>query len=145
MKSPRTGTEMTRMVRGGVFAWVCDASGGLFVPASAISGLAPGDGAHQLSDQAATMTESPDPRALAPRVQCPQCGERMRRVRRRGVVIDRCDAHGVWLDRGEIQQLLRVSVPPSPVEAEPPPPKQSTTEAVFDVLETVLDLARLFD
>ena len=41
--------------------------------------------------------------------KCPICDTTMRRLNYRtvsGVVIDRCDLHGVWLDGGELQQLF---------------------------------------
>jgi len=45
-------------------------------------------------------------------VPCPDCGELMHRKAygaRAGVVIDRCRLHGVWLDGGELNQLLKWS------------------------------------
>lgn len=41
--------------------------------------------------------------------RCPVCGTLMNRVNfgsRSGVVADRCKGHGVWLDGGELRQLL---------------------------------------
>jgi Zn-finger nucleic acid-binding protein len=43
-------------------------------------------------------------------VPCPDCGELMHRKSygaRAGVVVDRCKLHGVWLDGGELNQLLK--------------------------------------
>jgi Zn-finger nucleic acid-binding protein len=37
---------------------------------------------------------------------CPVCGRVMRVVRRGGVSVDTCAAHGVWLDVGELDRLL---------------------------------------
>jgi Zn-finger nucleic acid-binding protein len=37
---------------------------------------------------------------------CPICGSPMRTAENRGVVIDVCDDHGVWLDRGELENLV---------------------------------------
>jgi Zn-finger nucleic acid-binding protein len=42
-------------------------------------------------------------------IPCPVCAKLMNRVSygvRSGVIIDRCGAHGVWLDGGELRQLL---------------------------------------
>lgn len=42
-------------------------------------------------------------------VNCPRCGEEMRRGRYLAdcpVLVDKCDEHGVWLDDGELGQLL---------------------------------------
>jgi len=38
---------------------------------------------------------------------CPKCGGEMRAHERNGVVIERCrKCHGIFLDRGEFEQLL---------------------------------------
>ena len=38
---------------------------------------------------------------------CPKCGAEMRMVRRNGVTIEQCrTCHGIFLDRGEFEQLL---------------------------------------
>ena len=40
--------------------------------------------------------------------RCPQCGAPMRRhvyAFSSGVVVDTCDPHGVWLDKGELQVI----------------------------------------
>jgi len=40
---------------------------------------------------------------------CPSCGELMNRSlqgKRSGVVVDRCREHGLWLDAGELRQLM---------------------------------------
>ena len=40
-------------------------------------------------------------------MRCPLCNVPMREVRRRGVKIDVCpECRGVWLDAGEMEQLL---------------------------------------
>lgn len=42
-------------------------------------------------------------------IKCPICQNFMRRVNfghRSGVVVDRCNAHGIWLDSGEITHLM---------------------------------------
>ena len=41
--------------------------------------------------------------------RCPSCSELMQRSlqgKRSGVVVDRCRDHGLWLDAGELRQLL---------------------------------------
>ncbi len=37
---------------------------------------------------------------------CPLCQKPMRVESRRGVSVDVCDEHGMWLDRGELDQIL---------------------------------------
>lgn len=42
-------------------------------------------------------------------IQCPECGKHMNRVNfgaTSGVIMDQCKAHGVWLDNGELIQLM---------------------------------------
>jgi len=55
---------------------------------------------HQISDHDTTVRY----------VKCPVCRTVMNRKvfgTRSGVVVDRCRAHGIWLDAGELGQLLR--------------------------------------
>jgi Zn-finger nucleic acid-binding protein len=37
---------------------------------------------------------------------CPICGESMVIKRKRGVSIDVCEEHGVWMDRGEMGKII---------------------------------------
>jgi Zn-finger nucleic acid-binding protein len=42
-------------------------------------------------------------------IKCPVCSELMHRVNfgaKSGVIVDRCRAHGIWLDGGELRQLF---------------------------------------
>ncbi|WP_428355232.1 zf-TFIIB domain-containing protein [Methyloprofundus sp.] len=42
-------------------------------------------------------------------IKCPVCREFMRRnnfAQKSGVIVDRCSAHGLWLDSGEVTHLL---------------------------------------
>jgi hypothetical protein len=40
---------------------------------------------------------------------CPKCGAAMRTHRRNGVTIEQCTkCHGIFLDRGELEQLIGV-------------------------------------
>jgi Zn-finger nucleic acid-binding protein len=42
-------------------------------------------------------------------IKCPVCSQLMNRVNfgvRSGVIIDRCKAHGIWLDGGELRHLM---------------------------------------
>lgn len=44
----------------------------------------------------------------ATRIECPKCFSEMRRIERSGVVIDRCTGcGGIFLDRGELEQLVQ--------------------------------------
>lgn len=45
---------------------------------------------------------------MATDLHCPKCHASMRSVERNGVVIDRCnECGGVFLDRGELEHLIR--------------------------------------
>lgn len=37
--------------------------------------------------------------------KCPICGIEMIEVEIKGVMIDKCNEHGIWLDKGELQKL----------------------------------------
>ena len=37
---------------------------------------------------------------------CPQCGRRMDVQVRKGTKIDVCPDHGIWLDKGELDEIL---------------------------------------
>ena len=37
---------------------------------------------------------------------CPVCAELMQSESRDDVTVDVCDAHGIWLDKGELEALL---------------------------------------
>lgn len=38
--------------------------------------------------------------------RCPTCGEPLRPHKIKGVEVDACEDHGVWLDTGELEQIL---------------------------------------
>lgn len=37
---------------------------------------------------------------------CPVCGARLRVEAKKGVAIDVCDEHGMWLDQGELDTVI---------------------------------------
>lgn len=57
-----------------------------------------------------SLTETPRTDAAPLRYRpCPSCGDLMNRSlhgKRSGVVVDRCRSHGLWLDAGELRQLM---------------------------------------
>lgn len=61
-------------------------------------------------DLLTSLTETPRSSAKPWRYRsCPSCGELMNRSlqgQRSGVVVDLCRDHGIWLDAGELRQLL---------------------------------------
>jgi Zn-finger nucleic acid-binding protein len=53
--------------------------------------------------EATTDTETTEKQAMT----CPRCGAEMRTHQRNGVTIEQCrKCHGIFLDRGEFEQLL---------------------------------------
>ena len=91
----------------------CSSCLGLFLPIGALERLLDQAVApvwsvdHQLLS---TLTETPRAECAPVRYRpCPSCGELMNRSlhgKRSGVVVDRCRDHGLWLDAGELRQLL---------------------------------------
>lgn len=58
-------------------------------------------------------------------VLCPKCAEVMMIVDRQGVHIDYCGkCHGVFLDRGELEKLIHLSLQPMPSYQQPVAPIQ---------------------
>jgi Zn-finger nucleic acid-binding protein len=50
---------------------------------------------------------TPDPASPEMTMTCPKCGGEMHKVARNGVTIEQCrKCHGIFLDRGEFEQLL---------------------------------------
>ncbi|MCB9561124.1 MAG: zf-TFIIB domain-containing protein [Kofleriaceae bacterium] len=44
-----------------------------------------------------------------PELACPECGHAMRSLRTPSLVFDRCPAHGLWFDAGELATFLRLA------------------------------------
>ena len=92
----------------------CPTCLGLFLPLGALERLVAQEGRTALQiDHRLLQTLSETPRTgntTAWRYRrCPSCGELMNRAlhgKRSGVVVDRCRDHGLWLDAGELRQLL---------------------------------------
>ena len=56
-------------------------------------------------------------------VACPVCGHTMQKHNiPQGLEIDHCATHGVWLDHGELEALLRIAQPTATAHHAPPPP-----------------------
>ncbi len=54
-------------------------------------------------------------------VACPVCGQTMQKHNiPQGLEIDHCATHGVWLDQGELEALLRVAQPTATAMQGPP-------------------------
>lgn len=91
----------------------CPTCLGLFLPLGALERLVAQEGRSALRiDHRLLQTLSETPRASQEAWRyrpCPSCGTLMNRTlhgKRSGVVVDRCRDHGLWLDAGELRQLL---------------------------------------
>lgn len=58
-----------------------------------------------LGELAASATHHERDEADQPK-PCPVCGQTMALLRQFDVTLDVCDAHGIWLDQGELATLL---------------------------------------
>jgi ribosomal protein S27AE len=81
----------------------CGTCGGVLVTEAALmaavkSVLAHHDAPEQLPFEAATQPE--------PARVCPRCAAQMTKHALYGIQIDRCEAHGVWFDKDELQSVL---------------------------------------
>jgi len=69
------------------------------------------------AQQAATGLRLPPPLPIEIHVRylkCPQCAKLMNRMNyasRSGIIISVCRAHGIWLDRDEMRQIIESFVP----------------------------------
>jgi Zn-finger nucleic acid-binding protein len=70
-------------------------------------------------------------KAKAKNLVCPKCASPMRTYARNGITIDQCTAcHGIFLDRGELEQLISAESsylggsPSSPRQADRAPDEQ---------------------
>ena len=73
-----------------------------------------------LVEMAANMHDPPRPVPLPcvpdpsrPPLPCPACTQPMQTWQLFAVPIDRCERHGVWFDRDELQQVLYATFDPS--------------------------------
>jgi Zn-finger nucleic acid-binding protein len=54
-------------------------------------------------------------------VACPVCGQTMQKQNiPQGIEVDHCATHGVWLDHGELEALLRIAQPTATAHHAPP-------------------------
>jgi len=102
-------------VAGGMSIERCDTCLGLFFdPREAKAVLDAGAGERADIDykrlRRIIEDEAPNATHEAMYIKCPVCGKLMNRDSfgaRSGVVVDRCADHGVWMDGGELSQLLK--------------------------------------
>jgi Zn-finger nucleic acid-binding protein len=101
-RCPRCRGPLAREERATIVVHTCVDGDGWFVETTDPNELA----WLREMDSEATATAMADD---SPALTCPSCEARMRRifVVPGGVYIDICDAHGTWLDRGELARLAK--------------------------------------
>ncbi len=57
----------------------------------------------QLEAQAPEEVEADDD---DPVKNCPVCTHEMKKVSLNGIIVDRCEIHGIWFDNGELETLV---------------------------------------
>lgn len=144
---PRCGAALeAHAVDGGVSVHACGACGGLFVDGRAWSTLVLRP--ELAADLARRLPPRPPPAAFTPLLPCSSCGREMERGQfavSSGIPIDVCPEHGMWLDAGELEEVVRHpaltgesadDAAPKP-PAGPLPPGFSSTEAYIEELNRV--------
>ena len=111
LKCPRCREDMQALRLGSVTARECAQCGGLWLDPASLQALATAreEGAGVVSALAARVPQNTTPPDVVRYVPCPRCDKLMNRsnfARSSGVILDVCKAHGVWLDRGELQRVI---------------------------------------
>ncbi len=108
---PRCAEEMQAISLGPTAVQECRACGGVWLDPGTLQALCDARERHAdvVSALAARVPTAAMPPETVRYVPCPQCRKLMNRVnfaKSSGVVLDVCKAHGVWLDRGELQRVI---------------------------------------
>jgi Zn-finger nucleic acid-binding protein len=111
LKCPRCREDMRALRLGSITAHECAQCGGLWLDPESLQKLANAreESAGVVSALAARVPLAAAPPDVVRYVPCPRCDKLMNRsnfARSSGVILDICKAHGVWLDRGELQRVL---------------------------------------
>jgi Zn-finger nucleic acid-binding protein/RNA polymerase subunit RPABC4/transcription elongation factor Spt4 len=87
----------------------CTRCGGLWIDVSSFEFICSNAEARQAATGLAIVAPAPiDPKVIY--LKCPQCQGLMNRMNyasRSGIIINVCRAHGVWLDRDEMRQIVQ--------------------------------------
>lgn len=107
---PRCKESLQALRLGATTVRECAACGGLWLDPATLQALCDAREEHAgvVSTLAARVPTQPAPDTVR-YIPCPRCAKLMNRVnfaRASGVVMDVCKAHGVWLDRGELQRVV---------------------------------------
>jgi Zn-finger nucleic acid-binding protein len=111
LKCPRCREDMQALRLGSVSARECAQCGGLWLDPESLQALANAreESAGVVSALAARVPLNTTPPDVVRYIPCPRCDKLMNRsnfARSSGVILDVCKAHGVWLDRGELQRVI---------------------------------------
>ncbi len=94
MSCPRCHqNSLTPKTAHGATAYACTRCAGLWIDIASATRIA----------HAALESATP---AAAEHLPCPTCRQEMGSWKARGVVFDRCDAHGLWFDHTELDRIL---------------------------------------
>lgn len=110
----RTSLEVIRLTLDGTFAIErCKTCFGLFFDPGEVQAFleASVGPAFEINfkELVSIKSERTDPNRQVRYIKCPDCGKFMNRINlgyRSGVVMDQCKQHGIWLDNGELIQLM---------------------------------------
>ncbi len=107
MLCPRDQTPLLAHVRDGVEADVCSQCHGVWFSRPALEACV------RKTSASASLPTMPVHRSSSPilrRLPCPVCQpDRLVTHRHEGIEVDTCPrCHGVWLDQGEMEQILRL-------------------------------------
>ncbi len=119
MKCPVCKTDLLVVEREGIEVDWCLDCGGLWFDEGELELLGEKAG-RPIAPQ---ILESRDHLSEKGRRRCPRCPKRMESVQLElgsgeRTIIDRCPRHGLWLDRGELGQLMRATQQAEGSEAE---------------------------
>lgn len=111
LRCPRCREDMQALRLGVTTARECAQCGGLWLDPESLQTLANAreECAGVVSALAARVPLSAVTPDVVRYIPCPRCDKLMNRsnfARSSGVILDVCKAHGVWLDRGELQRVL---------------------------------------
>lgn len=110
---PRCARALVAQLTGDTLIDQCQACGGLWIDQAAFDGLV---ARREQEASALPALGGPRPAATAADalakvvyLKCPECRDVMSRrnfARRSGVIVDVCNAHGIWFDRDELPKIL---------------------------------------
>ena len=108
---PRCDGSLQSLRLGPIPVWECSACGGLWVDPATLQRLCDAHEDHGalMATLAARVPTNPTTPETVRYIPCPRCKKLMNRVNfshSSGVILDVCKAHGVWLDRGELQRVV---------------------------------------